>query len=46
MSAAGLLIPITIITCFFAAARLLRAAGLRPEERFDLPGDRRITTSM
>lgn len=44
MSATGLLIPILIIAAFFAAARALRAMGLRPEEQFIIPTPRRITT--
>jgi hypothetical protein len=46
MSATGLLIPLTIIACFFVAARILRACGLRPEEQFIIPGDRRATTGV
>ena len=45
MSAAGLAIPMMIIIAFFVAARVLRACGLRPEEEFVLPGERRATTA-
>lgn len=45
MSAAGLAIPLLIVAAFFIAARVLRACGLRPEEQFILPGERRGTTA-
>lgn len=45
MSAAGLAIPLLIVAAFFLAAKLLKAAGLRPEEQFVLPGERRGTTA-
>lgn len=45
MSAAGLVIPLTLLGLFWVAARVLRACGLRPEERFALPGQRRATTT-
>ncbi|MDA3961533.1 MAG: hypothetical protein PF961_12135 [Planctomycetota bacterium] len=46
MSAAGLAIPLMIFGLFLVAARVLRAVGLRPEEEFALPGNRRATTAV